>query len=628
LNHLSPRWFLQSRPRAWLSYGLVISLVLIVVMGLVRQALKNDLDVNHRATERELALVGSLVSDALRRGDYQNLDSLLQDWAKANVGLTKMQVVGPSGFVLSAYDSSASPEQVLNLTLPIDYSYRGQATLSLTRDQSPVYERNAAFRNQLFLLMLAVSGSLGVVLFLLLKRQEEAGVLRRRTEALRESEEHLRTIIDTEPECIKLLDADGRLIEMNAAGLAMIEADSLEQVAGQSLYNLLLPEYREAFRTLLKSVLQGNKEILAFEIQGLKGARRWLETHSVPMTTRAGETVLLGVTRDITERRRAEERLSYLAHHDELTGLPNRTLFTDRLEQAMIEAERHERLVAVVFLDVDRFKGINDTLGHEVGDQLLKGVAERLLGAVRRGDTVARLSGDEFTLVLADIAHVDDAARVAQKILDTFAQPLHVAGRDLFMSVSLGLTLFPFDTHETQALLRNADVAMYRAKEAGRNCYQFYTAEMTTKAVERMGLENALRLALQHAEFLLHYQPIVAPDGRLVGVEALIRWQHPDRGLMSPLEFIPLAEDTGLIVPLGEWVLHTACAQLRHWHSAGFPELQLSVNLSARQFQQKNLAQTVAHATRAAGIERVTSNSRSPKVSWHKAKRSQRCCAK
>ena len=310
-----------------------------------------------------------------------------------------------------------------------------------------------------------------------------------------------------------------------------------------------------------------------------------------------------GVVMGIDTHKHAEERLSYLAHHDELTGLPNRTLFNDRLNQLIIEAERHERLVGVVFLDLDHFKDVNDTLGHEAGDLLLKGVAERLLGAVRRGDTVARLSGDEFTLVLADMAHVDDATRVAQKILDIFTQPFHIAGRDLFMSASLGITLFPFDTRNTQELLRNADSAMYRAKEAGRNSYQFYAAEMTNKAVARMGMESDLRVALKRGEFLLHYQPIVdGRDNRIIGVEALARWQSPEHGLVPPLQFIPLAEETGLILPLGEWVLRTACAQLRQWQSTGFPELWLAVNLSTRQFRQSGLAQFVARTLNDASL--------------------------
>ena len=422
--------------------------------------------------------------------------------------------------------------------------------------------------------------------------------------AARASEEHLRAIIDTNPECIKLLAADGRLIDMNAAGLAMIEADSLDQVAGKSMPGLLLPEHRDAFMALTKSVFQGDKGTLVFEIQGLKGTRRWLETHAVPMTTRTGETVLLGITRDITERKNAEERLAFLAHHDELTGLPNRTLFNDRLSQAMIDTERHGRLLAVVFLDLDRFKNINDTLGHEAGDLLLQGVAGRLLEAVRRGDTVARLSGDEFTIVLADMAHVDDAARVAQKILDAFTKPLRVAGRDLFVSVSLGVTLYPLDTNDPQELLRNADIAMYRAKEQGRNNFQFYAAEMTVQALEHMRIESDLRQALERDEFTLHYQPIVSgQDGKVIAVEALIRWHSREQGLVPPLQFIPVAEETGLIGPIGEWVLRTACAQLARWQANGHPELRLAVNLSVRQFRSPNLAAMVRESLASASID-------------------------
>ena len=422
--------------------------------------------------------------------------------------------------------------------------------------------------------------------------------------SVRASEEHLRTIIDTEPECIKLLGRDGQLIDMNAAGLAMIQADNLAQVTGRPLHNLVLPEHRKAFQALTQSVLQGNKGLLVFEIEGLKGARRWLETHAVPMTTRGGEVVLLGVTRDITDRKRAEDRLVYLAHHDELTGLANRTLFNDRLQRAMIEAERHERLVAAVFMDLDRFKNVNDTLGHVAGDQLLKAVAERLLGIVRRGDTVARLSGDEFTIVLSDMAHVDDAARVAQKILDVFALPFHIDGRDLFVGASIGITIFPFDTRDVETMLSNADIAMYRAKEAGRDNFQFYAAEMTTQAFERLGLEGDLRMAIERGQFLLHYQPIVGvANGNIIGVEALIRWQHDTLGMVMPMQFIPIAEETGLIVPIGEWVLRAACAQLAQWQAIGYPQLRLSVNLSVRQFRDKNLSYAVTSALRTAGVQ-------------------------
>jgi diguanylate cyclase (GGDEF)-like protein/PAS domain S-box-containing protein len=582
----------------------------LAAMGLTRLDLRRDLDAAQMAIQSELVFVGSVVGDELRRGQYQRLDPLFREWGAANPRLNEVSVVGPDGFVISAYRHTAKPTEVLTLTLPIDYSYTRRATLHLTGNLDEVYERNATFRDRLLMLMLVVSGLLGLVLLLLLKRQEEARILQQRAvaldaanAALRESEEHLRTIIDIEPECIQLLDANGQLIEINPAGLAMLEAESVEQVAAKPMSAFMLAEHRPAFEDLMADVLRGNKGTLAFEIRGLKGTRRWLEMHAVPMTQRTGESVLLGVTRDITEHQEAEERLSRLAHYDALTGLPNRALFNERLGQCMIDAERHDRMVAVAFLDLDRFKDVNDTLGHEAGDLLLKSVAARLRGAVRRGDTLARLSGDEFAFVFADIKRAKDIARLAQKIIEVFTQPVNIAGRDLFVSASMGITLFPADAHEIRALLRNADMAMYRAKDAGRNTFKFYAAAMTAKAVDRLELANALRLSLKQGKFALHYQPITrCADGRVVGVEALVRWQSPEHGLVLPEHFIAIAEETGLIVPLGKWVLQAACAQLHTWQTNGFPDLRLSVNLSPRQFRQSELVQDVAQALADTGV--------------------------
>ncbi len=333
------------------------------------------------------------------------------------------------------------------------------------------------------------------------------------------------------------------------------------------------------------------------------GRTIWLRDYVSVIVENDQAVKLQGVMIDITERKRAEDRLSYLAHNDDLTGLPNRALFSDRLKQAMIEAVRHERLVAVVLLDLDHFKNVNDTLGHEVGDQALKQVAERLLCAVRSGDTVARLSGDEFALVLADMAHVDDAARVAQKIFDAFAQPFRIAGRDLFMGASIGITIFPFDTHDVGELLSNADIAMYRAKDIGRNTYQFYTVEMTTKAANVLAMGNELRQGLERGEFFLHYQPIVDGDGNILGAEALLRWQHGRHGLISPAQFIPLAEETGLILPIGEWVLRQACAQAHAWHKPDGALFHIAVNVSPRQLKHSGLAQTVETILKEAGLD-------------------------
>jgi len=297
----------------------------------------------------------------------------------------------------------------------------------------------------------------------------------------------------------------------------------------------------------------------------------------------------------VIRRKRSEERLMYLAHHDVLTDLPNRALFSDRLRQALFEANRQGRLVAVAFLDLDRFKNINDSLGHETGDLLLRGVADRLRANVRESDTVARISGDEFMLVLPGLANVDDASRIAQKILDGLRQPLMTAGQELYVSASLGIAIYPHDAKDVEGLLRNADVAMYRAKETGRNAYQFYTAEMTVLAQEHLQLEGALRRALDRQEFTLHFQPILElAGGAVVGAEALLRWVHPERGIVEPAHFVHLAEEAGLIGPIGEWALRSACNQFVAWERQGLGPLRLSVNISPRQFQSLELAETVA----------------------------------
>ncbi|MBI5782251.1 MAG: EAL domain-containing protein, partial [Gammaproteobacteria bacterium] len=313
---------------------------------------------------------------------------------------------------------------------------------------------------------------------------------------------------------------------------------------------------------------------------------------------------MVGTVQDVTERKQAQERLNYLAHYDTLTGLPNRVLLQDRLSQTMFEADRRDRLVAVMFLDLDRFKIINDTLGHDVGDALLKEVAGRLTACVRAGDTISRLGGDEFTVVLANVAHVDDVSRVAQKIVDSFIPPFQIAGREMFISTSIGITLYPFDDDKLDSLLRNADAAMYHAKEMGRNTFQFYTAELNRRTARRMALETALRHALERDELLLHYQPQVnLKTGKIIGAEALLRWQHPEMGLIPPLDFIPLAEETGLIIPIGEWVLRTACQQAQAWRRAGYPRFQVAVNLSGRQLQHRDLAKLVKKVLKETGLD-------------------------
>ncbi len=321
----------------------------------------------------------------------------------------------------------------------------------------------------------------------------------------------------------------------------------------------------------------------------------------VPLTG-FGLWVSRQLVRDVSRRKLAEARLDTLAHYDALTGLPNRRLFLDLLNQTLARARRTDRLAALLFLDLDRFKLINDSLGHAVGDALLKAVAARLTGAVRASDTVARLGGDEFAVILEELSSSESAARAAQEILDALAVPVIIEGREIFTTASAGLALHPADSLSGEDLIKNADTAMYAAKQRGGTS-QFYSADMNVRAFERLTLETSLRQALKRGEFLLHYQPLVdLCSGETVGIEALARWQHPERGLLSPDTFIPLAEETGLIVPLGEWVLRTACAQTRAWQDQGVPLLRVAVNLSRRQFEQKNLVATVRQVLEDTGL--------------------------
>jgi diguanylate cyclase (GGDEF)-like protein/PAS domain S-box-containing protein len=298
--------------------------------------------------------------------------------------------------------------------------------------------------------------------------------------------------------------------------------------------------------------------------------------------------------KEIFERVQAEQRIWHVAHHDALTGLPNRTLLHDRLEQGLAQALRDNHRVGVMFLDLDRFKSINDSLGHPVGDELLKQVAVRLEAAVRAVDTVSRLGGDEFIIVLRELAGPDDAVLVAEKILKALAAPVPALGHDLHVTPSIGISIYPDDGTEALQLMKNADTAMYHAKASGRNNFQFFAPRMNEEATRFFRLEHQLRHALDAGELLLHYQPqLRISETAVCGFEALVRWQHPESGLMLPAEFVPVAEETGLILPLGEWVLGEALRQNRRWQEAGYPQLPMSVNLSPRQFRQKGLVDTV-----------------------------------
>ncbi len=304
------------------------------------------------------------------------------------------------------------------------------------------------------------------------------------------------------------------------------------------------------------------------------------------------------------ELERARTLGMHLAHHDTLTDLPNRQLFLSRLRHLIGQSKRRMRSLAVFFIDLDRFKQINDTLGHPIGDMLLLGVSERLAKCLRDSDTVARRGGDEFTIILDGIARGQDAGRVARKILDALARPFFLDGHELFVSASIGISLYPADGADVDTLVKHADIAMYRAKARGGNNYQFFLPEMTDRALERLELESNLRQGIERNQLVLHYQPqLDIASGRVCGMEALVRWDHPDLGLIYPDEFIPLAEDTGLIGLLGDWVLQEACHQMKRWQEAGAPRICMAVNFSARQFQFQKPVERVERLLRDLDLE-------------------------
>jgi diguanylate cyclase (GGDEF)-like protein/PAS domain S-box-containing protein len=373
------------------------------------------------------------------------------------------------------------------------------------------------------------------------------------------------------------------------------------------------PHDREVFRVAVGNASKGVAEEFDCEYRVPNAAGEFIWVHWRGKVTQRGPDGaalrMTGTSTNITKRKVAEERAEWLATRDPLTGLPNRVLLHDRLEQGIVNAARHHTGFAFMFIDLDRFKTINDSLGHHVGDELLKAVAKRLTDCVRASDTVARLGGDEFAVILENLRDTDDegAQQVAEKMIAAMAAPMLIEGQPLNTSCSIGIGLYPTDGRDSASLMKNADVAMYYAKEKGRNNYQFFSADMNARAQERLSVENYLRLALKRNELVLHYQPrMKVATGELVAVEALIRWQHPRRGLLAPGKFIDVAEDSGLIVTIGEWVLESACAQIRAWQKFR-PALRLSVNLSVGQVVDGDrLYSAVEQAVRRAGIKPAT----------------------
>jgi diguanylate cyclase (GGDEF)-like protein/PAS domain S-box-containing protein len=476
------------------------------------------------------------------------------------------------------------------------------AVLGVFLPLAPVESAHATILTCLFLLLSLLVGAVGLLAYwsaatLTRTLAERDHVVHERTTQLAASEERFRSLVQNASDVITILDRRGT-IRYVSPSTERVWGFAVEDLLGTSLLALVHPDDRAAARTHLANLL------------AQPGATdgTWCDCEAMavnPLEQSAVRGIVI-TYRDVTERKVFEEQLRHLAFHDSLSGLPNRALFLDRLERAMALAHRNLRPVAMLFLDLDNFKVVNDSLGHQAGDQLLREVAKRLQSCVRAEDTVARLGGDEFTILLAEIVQPDEVTAVADRIAQVLRAPIAINDREVFLSASIGVALSEPGRDGPSSLLCNADLAMYQAKAAGKARHALFDAGMNTRAVERLELETALRLALERSEFRVYYQPILSlANERVCEVEALIRWAHPDRGLVPPGVFIPVAEETGLIVPIGQWVLEQACRQARQWQAQRGVDrpLIVSVNLSARQFQHPDLAADIERALRATGLD-------------------------
>ncbi len=424
----------------------------------------------------------------------------------------------------------------------------------------------------------------------------------------KKAEQHLRqaaAVYENTTEAVVITDERANVIAVNRA-FTEISGYAQEEVIGRNPRLWKSEQHDEAFYqalwTSLKETDQWRGEIWNRRKSG-DVYPAWMSVNAI-RDDNGRLTNYIAVTSDISAIKQSQERIQHLAHHDPLTGLPNRLLFNARLEHGLQRADREGVRVAVLFLDLDNFKPINDGLGHPVGDRVLQEVAKRLGSRVRQGDTVARIAGDEFSIILEGIAETRDASMLAEKLLVVLDTPIAIDGRELHVTASIGISLYPDDGGDVTTLMKNADAAMYRAKEHGRNRYCFYTGELTKAALERLEIENALRKALSRNQLEVYFQPQYSlSTGRLAGAEALLRWQHPELGSVSPSRFVPIAESTGLILPIGEWVLRNACTQARAWQEAGFDIGRIAVNVAGQQIQHAKIVDAVADALEASGLD-------------------------
>lgn len=491
---------------------------------------------------------------------------------------------------------------ILRRTAPLYSAGKKTGYFSIERTQFPAVELT---------LLAGLAGLIISVAVFVTMRLIPMRALKSVMASLQKEEDSLRILVATALDAIISTNVHGEIDSFNPSA-EKIFGYSASEMIGQPIAELYI--VLEDTKTVMRPESPADHNYIETLARHKTGSLFPVE-FSCSKVVQGGVKKYVVILRDISERKKAQENLAKLANFDSLTGLPNRNMFRERLGEAMERANRNEQLLVLMFLDLDRFKPINDTMGHAVGDQLLQAVAKRLQDTLRKVDTVARfpqaekvnladdettvsrLGGDEFTIILEGVTHINGATTAAQKVLDAFKLPFVLSSGEVYISASIGITIFPFDDDDINLLIKNADTAMYRSKEAGSNCFHFYREDMNKDAHERLKLEFHLRQALTRNEFSLHYQPkLEFSSGKVVGVEALIRWNNPELGSVSPIRFIPILEDNGMIVEVGNWVLRTACQQLYLWQAAGMAPLHMAVNLSARQFIQHNIVEQIDDA--------------------------------
>ena len=643
-------------------------LIVSSIVGAVRiyQADANFTKDMNRSGQERAALIAESLTNLIIAYDYSNIESIAERLVKLQ-DVQQIKIMNRAGRIMASKNNSDFNPNIKGLVFIAPVTFVGETigkvelVVSLDRREQIINSiyRNIIFSTLLFAVILGILLYATVSIFIVtpLSRLNEAAdqlalgdfsavlppdsgdelgrmvrafstmrdsrkhveseltnlnasletIVMARIAELRDSEAYIHAVLDNVNEGIIVIEETGNIISFNPA------AEKIFGYTGQEVVNQNFSQLISADEFDLSGKYQKfseeNPNLSLFGVnREVIGMRKNFSAFPLELKTSQihiqHKLLLITTARDISERKEAEQRITYMASHDTLTKLPNRALLQDRIQQTLAYNSRHNQLAAVIFIDLDKFKVINDTLGHDVGDGLLQEAAARLVAEVRSEDTVARQGGDEFIILLSDISHPEDAGGIAQKLLDSLLQTFTIKGKELHISASIGIAIFPNDGNDMESLLKNSDIAMYHAKESGRNNYQFFSAEMNEQAAERHSLIGDLRHAVARNELFLVYQPVVdMVSGDMAGMEVLLRWQHPVLGLISPVKFIPLAEESGLILPISEWVLRSACEQLLEWQKQGYEVPRLAINLSAKQLLQKSLADTIALILGETGVE-------------------------